>query len=187
MADTAAAPAPAAAEKKGGGLPTILLIVNAVLLVGVLGAVVMLIRKPAAPAPAAAAKEGGEAKAEGGEHGGGEGKSEGGEGKAVAPPGAGPTLRIADFVVHLRNPEVDRYARLSFELEVPGDHEKDYLKAREAQIRDAFIAYLSDRTAEDLRGSAGLELIKTALLAKCNEIARDARVRQLFITDFVIQ
>lgn len=186
MADTAAAPAPAAAEKKGGGLPTILLIVNAVLLVGVLGAVVMLIRKPAAPAPAAAGKEGGEAKAEGGEHGA-EGKSEGGEGKAVAPPGAGPTLRIADFVVHLRNPEVDRYARLSFELEVPGDHEKDYLKAREAQIRDAFIAYLSDRTAEDLRGSAGLELIKTALLAKCNEIARDARVRQLFITDFVIQ
>jgi flagellar protein FliL len=208
MAD--AAPAPAAekeAEPKKGGLPTVLLLVNAVLLVAVIGVGVWIATKK--PATAAAASEGEsakeghgeakeghgdskeghgekkEAKEGGGHEGGHEAKSSGGGGSA--PPGAGPTLRLADFVVHLRNPEADRYARFSFEIEVATDKDKETLTARTAQVRDAFIMFLSDRTVEELRGGAGLDKLKQALFERLLEVAKDCHVRNLFITDFVLQ
>ena len=198
MAD---APAPAAPEepKKKGGMPTILLIVNAALLLGVLGAVLLLVtKKPAAAAPAggeaeaAAPKEGGhEAPKEGGgghePSGSGGHESKGGDKGGASPIGAGPTLRLADFVVHLRNPESDRYARFSFEIEIASERDKETLTARTAQVRDAFIIFLSDRTVEELRGGAGLDKLKQALFERLLEVAKDCHVRNLYITDFVLQ
>jgi flagellar FliL protein len=70
---------------------------------------------------------------------------------------------------------------------VTSDKDKELLTARSAQIRDAFITFLSDRTVEDLRGSAGLERLKGALLDKLQEIAKDAHPRQIYVTDFVLQ
>ena len=196
MADTAEAPAAASPASKSR-LPTILLIVNALLLVGVLAAVGLLLKKQSAPvapvASAAVAAAPGEhgAAAPAGEHGApaaaAAGAPAGEAEKGTAALGAGPTLRIADFVVHLRNPESDRYARFSFELEVATDKDKEMVTARTAQIRDVFITYLSDRTAEDLRGSSGLEVVKHELFAKVAELAKGAKVRQLYVTDFVIQ
>lgn len=196
MADATPA-APAAEEPaKKGGIPTILLIANAVLLLGVLGAVAFLaLKKPAGAAPPAA-EEGGHAsaghEAAAHESGGGHesGNGHGGSGQVASgasPPGAGPTLKLADFVVHLKNPESDRYARFSFEIEVSSDKDKETLTARTAQVRDAFIGFLSDRTVEELRGSAGLDKLKGALFERLAEIAKDCHVRQLYITDFVLQ
>jgi len=193
-----AAPTPPAAAPAPKGPATLLLALNALLLVGVLAVVVMMFlgqKKAAAAAAgtataAAEAKEGEgkeEAKSEGKE----EAKSEGKEGEKgpakKAPPGAGPTVPLKDFVIHLRNPEADRYARMSFEVEVPSDKEKDTVTAHQAQIRDAFIAYLSDRTVEELRGSNGLGAVKAALMKQIVELAPDGKIRNLYITDFVIQ
>lgn len=123
-----------------------------------------------------------EEKAEGGEHGGG---GEHGEGGA---PHAGTTMvRLADFVIHLRNPDADRYARMSFDVEVFGDSDKDRLNASSPRVRDAFIGYLSDRTMEDLRGSEGLTRTKDSLQTLLRQVAPDVRVRALYISDFVVQ
>ncbi len=168
MSENQTNPAPAAPPAKGPA--TILLAVIALLLVGVLGLVVVMFlnqKKMAAAPAAAAAAPSGEGKTEGKSEGG-EGH-EGGPGKAA--PGAGPTVRLADFVVHLRNPEADRYARISFEIEVGNDKDKEAVTARQAQVRDAFIAYLSDRTVEELRGSARARRIKAALMKEAIELA----------------
>jgi flagellar FliL protein len=180
MSESQATPPPAAPAR---GPATLLLALNAVLLVGVL-AVVVLMFLGQKHAPAAAA--GGEsAKSEG--EGKGEGKEGEGKGGPHAAPGAGPTVRLADFVVHLRNPESDRYVRLSFELEVGNDKDKEVLGTRQAQIRDAFISYLSDRTVEELRGSNGLAMAKQALYKQANDLAPDGHIRSIYVTDFVIQ
>ena len=194
MSETPSNPPPEAPAASG---PSALLpIIQTVVLVGVLAVVVMMFlnQKKGAPAPAAAASA--EGKTEGGEAKEGE-KSEGKEGKegekgAAAPtpkaqPGAGPTVRLADFVIHLRNPDADRYARMSFEVEVASDKDKDLLTAHTAQIRDSFIGYLSDRTVEELRGSSGLSNIKNALYKQAQDLAPEAHVRSIYITDFVIQ
>ncbi len=100
---------------------------------------------------------------------------------------SGPTVRLADFVVRLRNPEAERYVRISFEAELGSDRDKETVAAHTAQIRDGFISYLSDRTMEDLRGSEGLEQIKAGLVKKLIQLVPGVKVRGLYITDFVSQ
>ena len=181
------------AGKAGGGSKLLLLLmaVNSLLLAGVLG--VLLLRPPgahAAPAaaPASAEHAEGEAKPEHGEEKKPEEHSEGGEKAEGAAPGAAAvTVRLADFIVHLRDAENDRYARLSFEIEVKEERAKDVLTARMPQIRDAFLAYLSDRTVEELRGSEAMAQLKEALARRLHDIAPHAPVKALYVTDLVLQ
>lgn len=159
---------------------------NSLLLVGVLGFMAFSMLHPPAAAPAAAPSE------EHAEKGEPESKKEGKEAKegehAAPVPGApGPMVRLPDFVVHLRNPDLDRYARITFEVEVMAEPDKERLTANLPRVRDAFISYLSDRTVEELRGSEGLGRAKDALQQKLRELVPEARFRALYISDFVVQ
>lgn len=166
--------APESKPAGGSKIVPILLGVNMLLVVGVL-ALFMLRGGGAASASAATGDGHGEAKAEGGGHG------EGGEA------GPGPTTKMADFVVHLRDAEVDRYARISFEVELGGEPDKARFDRYTARVRDGFISYLSDRTLEELRGSEQVKKVKQALQEQLKELAPGAKVRALYITDLVIQ
>jgi flagellar protein FliL len=175
-----------AAAAGGSKLVPLLLIVNSVLLAAVLA---LLVLKPGGLKHAEAAEKPGheasaEPSAEGGHGEKGKDAKEGKDGKAALP---GPTLRLPDFVVHLRDVDADRYARMSFELELPEEKAKQAINARLPQIRDAFLSYLSDRTAEDLRGSEAMVRIKVALAQKLTEVAPAAAVRGLYVTELVIQ
>ena len=100
---------------------------------------------------------------------------------------ARPSVRFADFVIHLRNTDADRYARASFEIEVGSDADKATLNARTPAIRDAIIAYLSDRSAEELQGSKQMAKAKEQMLESIKEIVPRAKVRAMYVTDFVVQ
>lgn len=115
-----------------------------------------------------------------------EGKKVGGDDVGVASK-TGPLVKIADFVIHLRNPDADRYARMSFDVEVFSEGDKDRLVAQQPKVRDAFITYLSDRSLEDLRGSEGLARTKETLQTTLRQLVPDTRIRALYISDFVIQ
>jgi flagellar protein FliL len=173
-------------KKKGGGskLVPLLLMVNSVLLAGVLA---LLVLKPGGAAAAKAEKgdEHAAAAEHGGEKGGKGGKGEKGkEGKENMP---GPSLRLPDFVVHLRDAEADRYVRVAFELELGDEKAKEVLTARTPQIRDAFLSYLSDRSADELRGSENMAKMKAALSQRIGEIAPGIAVRGFYIADLVVQ
>ena len=174
--DTKAAPEPKAAGGGGSKIVPILLVVNLLLVVGVLA---LFFLKGSGGGHAAEAKPVAEGEKGGGEHGGGEAG-----GEAGAP---GPTTKLADFVVHLRDAEVDRYARISFEVELAGEADRARFERFTARVRDGFIAYLSDRTLEDLRGSEQVKKQKAALQEQLKELAPGVRVRGLYITDLVIQ
>jgi flagellar FliL protein len=165
--------AAAGVKPAGSKLVPILLIVN-MLLVGAVLAVFL----------ARGGSGGGHEKEGGGEAKAAEHKGEGAEDKTALP---GPTQKLADFVVHLRDPEADRYARVSFEVEVGSEEDKNKLTAYMPRIRDAFIAYLSDRTLEELRGSESIARTKTALQERLAQLSPGVKVRGLYITDLVIQ
>jgi len=173
MADSPAETPSAPAAPGKSPLVVIMLGLNVALMAGVLACVVMLVRRPAAaqaaPMPAAAAPA-----AHPVEH---EKKEAGG----------GPTIRLADFVVRLRNTDAERFARISFEIEVSDEKDKEAMTRRQPQVRDSFIAYLSDRSAEELRGSEGLARAKGDLLGRARETAPDAHIANLYIIDFVVQ
>jgi flagellar FliL protein len=96
-------------------------------------------------------------------------------------------VRFDNFTVQLKSIDVDRYAHLSIEIEVPDEATKGVLEKRVAPIRDAILSYLSDRTPDELRGSDGLKQVKEAMMKKLDELISGHRIRNLYITDFIIQ
>jgi flagellar FliL protein len=155
-----------------GKLPIILMAANSLMLAAVLA--LLLLRplgghaKPAEHATEPSPGARGDARAE----------------KAVLP---GPTVKFPDFVVHLRDAEMDRYARLAIEVEVADDKAKEGLTARLPQIRDSFIAYLSDRSTGDLRGSEAIARAKGDLTERLKAVAPGLPVRGLYVTELVVQ
>jgi len=155
-------------SRGGSKIVPLMLLVNSLLVAGVI--VLFLTRgggQAKGPAPAEA------------------GHAEPGAVKGSAAPG--PTARLADFVVHLRNAEADRYARVSFEIEIGTEEERPTLTAYMPRIRDSFITYLSDRTVDELRGSEAIEKTKTVLAERLAKLAPGVNVRALYVTDLVIQ
>jgi flagellar FliL protein len=192
------------APKAGGGgnkLLTILVGVNSLLLVGVMAFLVLQMRQQSQAMGASGEHAKVEKKVEKEEpevekkseekhgEGGEEGKKEEGHGASEAGVAGklGPLVKVADFVIHLRNPDADRYARMSFDVEVFSEADKDRLLAQQPKVRDAFITYLSDRTLEDLRGSEGLARTKETLQNTLRQVVPDTRIRALYISEFVIQ
>ena len=191
-------PVEAGSKKKGGGgkmLP-LLLIINTLLIGAVL---FFLIKRPAA-APAHGGgehgDEAGEEKGEG-EHAAAEGEGEGeghgkegGEGhskKALSFKAPGPILKLENFVIQLKTVDQDRYVRLAFDVEVGTEEDKNAITAHMSHIRDLVIAFFADRTLDELRGSEAMERTKAMLIKKIDEIVPGQRIKNLFITDFIVQ
>jgi flagellar FliL protein len=166
----------APAEKaKGGGskLLPIMLIMNTALIGGVL---FFVMKKPAAaPGP------GGEhaATAEGEEKG--ESKEKGG----FTPPG--PILKLENFVIQLKTVDTDRYVRLAVDLEVGNAKHKEAVTAHMSHHRDLVIQYFADRTLDELRGSEAMERTKATLIKRIDDIVPGHRIKNIFVTDFIVQ
>lgn len=165
-----AAPAPEAAAGKSGSskLLVILLAVNTLLTAGVLA--VQFLRPPGGAKPASEDKA---SKAE-----------KAAEAKAQA---VGPTVRLADFVVHLRDTEADHYARVTFDVEVATEEDKNKVGLAVPRIRDGVIAYLADRSFDELRGSDALVRTKENLLEKIRKTLPGTNIKGLYISDIVVQ
>lgn len=166
----------AGATPKGSRLVPILLALNGLLTAGVLG--VLVLRPSGGGHPPAAEKGEKAGHAEKGD------KGEKGDAKA---PLIGPMLRLGDLVVHLRDTEADRYARVSFDLELATEEDKTKVTSAVPRIRDGIIAYLADRSFDELRGSDGLERAKGQLLERVKQAVPGATVKSLYISDIVVQ
>ncbi|MCP4502191.1 MAG: hypothetical protein GY822_19715 [Deltaproteobacteria bacterium] len=99
----------------------------------------------------------------------------------------GPMLELRDIIVQLRNPEYDRYLRISFQVELKDEDDIPVVKAATPQIRDEFITYLADRTYEELRGQGGIKRTKHALYTRLKKVVSSNRLRGLYITNMVVQ
>ncbi|HEY4220211.1 MAG TPA: flagellar basal body-associated FliL family protein [Myxococcota bacterium] len=174
-------------KARGNGLVIVLIGVNTLVSAG--GIAFAVLRPPpppvmvtaagvpvaSAPAPAAVHEDKSESKSEG--------KGEGGDGKDLE---TSHMMRVEDLVVHLRNPEVDRYARLELDIELDSATALQRLEARRAAVRDAVISYMSERTYEELRGQNGIASLKTAIRGQIEPMAA-GHVSGLFVTSFVVQ
>lgn len=100
--------------------------------------------------------------------------------------GRGPIVRIENVVVHLRNPEVDRFARLTVEYQLAAPADLGRFEAALPNLRDGVITMVADRTFEQLAGAAGINALKRDLIEQAGALG-NARVDAVYVTDFVIQ
>lgn len=169
----AAAPPPAAAKGGGGKILPILLGLNTVLLGGVL---FFAMKKPA-PAAATASAAAPETDPKVDENG-----------KPLPPSDQpGPPLRLENFIIQLRTADTERYVRVAFDLELRTEADKEVVTPRLAIIRDAVIRYFSDRTLDELRGSEGMDRVKTDMMKKLDEIVPGKRIKNIYLVDFIVQ
>ena len=98
----------------------------------------------------------------------------------------GPTLHLSDFTARLHG-EGDRYARLSLEIEVANDKDKEEITGHIPQIRDSFISLLADSSLDDLNGSEGINKVKDRLKDRLTQLVPSPKIRGLYITDLVVQ
>ena len=166
----------AGASRSGGGrIVPIILVLNT----GLMAALFFLVmKKPNAPAaahaPAAAA----------GEQAGGEEMAAGPAEGHLKP---GPILKLENFVIQLKTADTDRYVRLAFDVEVPTEADKAAVTDYLSHIRDTVISYFADRTLDELRGSEAMERTKAVLMKKIDDVVPGRRIKNVYITDFIVQ
>ena len=157
------------ARRQGGGvvgkwLPGVLLL-NTALIGGVL---LLVLNRPVMVAPASAKA------------------TEAGESELQRDP-PGPLLKLEDFVIQLKAVDTDRYVRLSFDLELHGEADREPVEARLSRIRDLVISYFADRTIDELRGSQAMDRTKALLAKRIDDVVPGRRIKNIFITDFIVQ
>ena len=190
--------------KGKGGMSKILILVLLlcnVLSIGGLGAFVLLSGSSesaaAADAPEAAAnpeaksqtetKEGDkEAEPEEGEK-----KEEGGdeeeEPDSSAGADLGPTVKLGSFVINLNDPGHPRYLKVTLKAEVSAQGAKKELRARDPQVRDIVISYLSSLRIKETYGARAKATIRDNITRRLNHILTTGEIRRIFFTDFMTQ
>lgn len=152
----AAASAEQPAPKKNSKKLFIIIGVVVVLLLGGGGAGFMIWKKKAAEAEAAAAEEGGE-----------EAHAAAKPKPAKRDPKLPPAYMPLDpFVVNLADRDADRYAQIGVTLEIDDPKFAEEMKPYMPAIRNAVLMILSHKTAAELQGREGKELLAA-------EIARE--------------
>jgi flagellar basal body-associated protein FliL len=104
-------------------------------------------------------------------------------------PEPGKIYDLGIFTVNLADEEASRYVRAQVELEyskVNVDLDKE-IKERDAQFKDLVNTLLNDRRAAELSTSEGKERFRREFQLKVNQVLKFGAVNNVFLTQFAIQ
>ena len=188
--------------KGGGGMQKILilaLLLCNVLSLGGLAAFVMLGGSSSSEAAAEPAAEAmlDDKKSEGDTKGGEEKKTDDGESKEAkegedgdeeaSATDLGPTVKLGSFVINLNDPGHPRYLKVALKAEVSVTEAKNEIRARDPQVRDIVISYLSSLALKETYGARAKATIRDNLQRRINHILTTGEVTKVFFTDFMTQ
>lgn len=99
-----------------------------------------------------------------------------------------PVTSITNIVTNLADPGGKRYVRMSVEFDFKDDHvAAEFGEKYQARVKDAILTLLWSKTTEDLSSVDGMLAFRTELQSRVNQIMGPGAVKQVFITDRVIQ
>lgn len=99
-----------------------------------------------------------------------------------------PVTTIQNIVTNLADPGGKRYVRLSVEFDFKDDHAaQEFGEKYQARIKDTILTLLWSKTSEELSSVDGMIAFRTELQSRVNQIMGPGAVKQVFITDRVIQ
>lgn len=110
-------------------------------------------------------------------------KKEGGKENKVKP-----VTSITNIVTNLADPGGKRYIRLSVDFDFASDEAaQEFAEKYQARVKDAILTLLWSKTSEELSNVDGMLAFRTELQNRVNQIIGAGAVKQVFITDRVIQ
>jgi flagellar FliL protein len=170
-----AAAAQGAQGKKSSKLPLILALV--VVLAGGGAAAWWLGLLPIGPSSDAAQAEGAHG-APAGDHAGAAGAHAGGIG----------SMRPLDpFLANLADENVQRYLKMSLQVEFVGAEPPAAFDARLPQTRDVILTLVTSKTFADIRTPEGKERLREDIIDRINHVLAHDAVKSVYFTEFIVQ
>lgn len=155
-------------RKKGKGMLIIIAVIVVVALAGGGGAYFFL-------------KKSGGGSAGEAEKGKTEGSKEGGKA------GEGAMLVLEPFVVNLNEQSGNRFLKVALQFEMSDPKLVELGKLKNPQIRDAIITLLTSKTADAMMLPEGKLQLKDEITIRANQILGENTVKNVYLTDFVMQ
>ncbi len=109
------------------------------------------------------------------------------EGSSYSATDLGPTVKLGAFVINLNDPGHPRYLKVTLKAEVSARETKNELRARDPQVRDIVISYLSSLKIKETYGARAKATIRDNIQRRLNHILTTGEVRRVFFTDFMTQ
>jgi flagellar FliL protein len=99
----------------------------------------------------------------------------------------GVTFALDPFVVNLSDPTGTRFLKVSLQLELAGPAVSEKAKTKTPQMRDAIISLLTSKTSDALISPEGKLQLKDEINLRVNQILGENSVKNVYLTDFVMQ
>lgn len=125
-----------------------------------------------------------------GKKGGGEGGEGAGKAEAKKEPKKGEepvTFPLDPFIVNLGDQTGNKYLKVTLHLELANALFVERAKNRVPQLRDAVISILTSKTSDALISAEGKIMLKDEVNIRANQIMGEGSVKNVYLTEFVMQ
>jgi flagellar FliL protein len=99
----------------------------------------------------------------------------------------GAMFSLEPFVVNLNDPGGPKFLKVSIQLELAGPALMEKAKQKSPQLRDAIITLLTSKSSESLFPPEGKLQLKDEINARMNQVLGANTVKNVYLTDFVMQ
>lgn len=91
------------------------------------------------------------------------------------------------FTVNLLSESGRRYLKVTINLEMEGKELSPELEKKKPLLRDIIIRTLSSKSLEEISTNQGKEKLKQEIINGMNPRLKDAKIKNVYFTDFVVQ
>ena len=99
----------------------------------------------------------------------------------------GAMFSLEPFVVNLSDQGGPKFLKVSIQLELAGAALMEKAKQKSPQLRDAIITLLTSKSSESLLPPEGKLQLKDEINARMNQVLGANTVKNVYLTDFVMQ
>ncbi|MDX9714369.1 MAG: flagellar basal body-associated FliL family protein [Dissulfurispiraceae bacterium] len=96
-------------------------------------------------------------------------------------------LVMEPFVVNLYDPSGARFLKVSIQIELASAAILEIAKTKTPQLRDSVITLLTSKTADAVMSPEGKLQIKDEISLRATQVIGEKSVKNVFLTDFVMQ
>lgn len=99
----------------------------------------------------------------------------------------GVMFALEPFVVNLSDQSGNRFLKVSLQIELSGPQVMESAKLKTPQIRDSIITLLTSKTSDALISPEGKLQLKDEINITANQILGNNSVKNVYLTEFVMQ
>ncbi|MBM4339143.1 MAG: flagellar basal body protein FliL [Deltaproteobacteria bacterium] len=107
--------------------------------------------------------------------------------KKPEPAKQGHIYSLDSMIVNLADAEFSRFLKIKIHLESEESKPNEEYDKRLAQLKDAILTILSNKTYSEISDSKGKMKLKEEIGLKANQLFEKFKVRTVYFTEFVIQ